>query len=330
MADYSIELINNQAKLENAVERLKSVSFFAVDIETIDWWNRQRERIALIQIAFPVSNGAVKVVVIDALAELNLKILSAPLESGSSVKIIHNAAFDAVRLLNHYKFKLAPIYDTMLAARRSGEKKYSLQAQAFTHLNLRLDKGAQQSDWSRRPLELKQISYAALDSYAALRLYEHQKKRNLNGTYHLKVGSDTVQRQLPLGEFKEGEFKESESVSPAIKKEAVPQNQSEIAARADSPTQSLPVRMSALLGIVSELPSRYGPDQLAVSVGSQRVGLAGWIVDRLMGRETDFDEDSARLAIADLIERKLIKLTLTRRLEATEKGSEAWLKIKPK
>ncbi len=322
MADYSIEVINNQAKLENLVERLARVSFFALDIETAEWWNRQREKIALIQIAFHARGGGIKVVIIDPLAGLELKILSVPLEAGSSVKIIHNAAFDATRLFNHYKFKLAPIYDTMLAARRSGEKKYSLQAQSIAHLNLHLDKGAQRSDWSRRPLDLKQISYAAMDSYAALRLYEHQLKRNLNGIYHLRDDLASLQRQLPLGDL-------MESVRPVIKTEAQPQSQSDIATETNTPAQSLPVPPTALLGIISELPSRYGPDQLAVSVGSERVGLAGWIVDSLLGRETDFDEDTARLAIADLIERQLIRFTTTRRLEATQKGLEVWLKIKP-
>jgi hypothetical protein len=324
MTDYSIEIINNQAKLENLVERLAHVSFFALDIETAEWWIRHRERISLIQIAFyaPGGGGRIKVVIIDALAGFDLKILSVPLQSSSAIKIIHNAAFDATRLFNHYKFKTAPIHDTMLAARRNGEKKYSLQAQSIVHLNLRLDKGTQRSDWSRRPLDFKQISYAALDSYAALRLYEHQLKRNLNGTYHLRDASASGQGQLPLDDL-------TETVSSATKQEALGQSQSAITADTNSPAQLLPVAVTALLGIISQLPSRYGPDQLAVSVGSERVGLAGWIVDRLLGRETDFDEDNARLVIADLIARKLIKFTATRRLEATQKGLEVWLKIKP-
>src|SRR6185369_9039823 len=45
-----------------------------------------------------------------------------------------------------------------------------------------------------------------------------------------------------------------------------------------------PIKLDAatlsLLGIVTELSGRYSPEQLAVSVGSERIGLAGWIVDR--------------------------------------------------
>ena len=320
MADYSIEIINNQSKLANLVAHLAAASVFAIDIETVDWWNRHQERIALIQIAFPTQRG-IKVVVIDALGELDLKTLGAPLESTSTTKIIHNAAFDATRLFNHYQFKVAPIHDTMLAARRNGEKTCSLQAQAAVHLNLHLDKGAQRSDWSRRPLDLKQISYAALDAYAALKLCQHQVKRNLNGAYRLKDPSSTIQGQLPLEDS-------PEPVRLAITQDSPAREQNNIPQETDSSTLNLTASLTALLGIISELPTRYGPDQLAVSVGSDRVGLAGWIVDRTLGKDADFDEGTARLVIADLLERKLVKMTDTRRLEATPEGNDLWRKLK--
>ncbi len=326
MADYTIEIINNQRKLANLLEGLASASEFAIDIETVDWWNRRCERIALVQIAFGTtssdSSGAVKVAVIDALSELDLKSLGAVLESSRAVKIIHNAAFDATRLFRHYKFKTAPIYDTMLAARRNGEKRCSLQSQVFTHLNLHLDKGGQRSDWSRRPLDLKQINYAALDAYAALQLYRHQLKRNLNGSYRLKDSSASLQGRLPLGGS-------SKQVNPATEQDVSPQNRNEATPETATSTIKLSAPLVALLGIISELPTRYGPESLSVSVGTGRIGLAGWIIDRTLGRDADFDEETARLAIAELFERQLIHLTETRRLEATEEGNRIWRKMKP-
>ncbi len=40
MLDYSIELINDQTRLTRLVECLASTPVIALDIETINWWNR--------------------------------------------------------------------------------------------------------------------------------------------------------------------------------------------------------------------------------------------------------------------------------------------------
>lgn len=128
-ADYRLEIINNQAKLENLVGQLASIGVLSLDIETIEWWNRQCEQVALIQLAFR-PDREIKVVVIDTLAEINTEALRPCLESDSTIKVIHNAAFDAVKLHKFYQMKVSPVFDTMLAARRNGEKKYSLVAQS--------------------------------------------------------------------------------------------------------------------------------------------------------------------------------------------------------
>jgi len=59
----------------------------------------------------------------------------------------------------------------------------------------------------------------------------------------------------------------------------------------------------ALLGIIAEQPSRYGPEQLAASVGEDRVGLAGWIIDPVIGGQADVDEEMAGDGIARLCKR---------------------------
>lgn len=81
--------------------------------------------------------------------------------------------------------------------------------------------------------------------------------------------------------------------------------------------------------MIAELPSRYGPERLAASVGEDRVGLAGWVVDRVLGSEAEVDEDAARDAIASLCGLGLVKLTPERRLEASPVGREAWLTRRP-
>lgn len=306
--DYRVALINDQPRLAMLCERLGSVAALALDIETINWWNPQAERVALIQIAYR-ADDALRVAVIDALARLDPVPLRAPLERGTATKVIHNAAFDAVKLARHYQISPAPIYDTMLAARRGGERRYSLKAQAEKHLNLPLDKSVRQSDWSLRPLSPKQLSYAAADAAAALLLYEHQTGRGLYGEYRLRARRVDEQGTLPLGDS-----------APRVGRAGRPT----AAERWPTANAGLSNTSLALLGIITELPSRYGPEHLVASVGEDRVGLAGWIIDRVLGEDADVDESTAKLSIADLCRHGLVKITPTRRLEANESGSTVW------
>jgi hypothetical protein len=322
MPDYRLEIVNRRTALARAADVLSSRSVVALDIETIEWWNRRREKISLIQFAYR-SGEEIKVVIVDALADCDVRLLRAPLESAATVKVIHNAAFDATKLLNHFQIQTAPIFDTMLAARRSGERNYSLRSQAAAHLNIHLNKSQQRSDWSRRPLDLKQLDYAARDAYAALLLYEHQKRRNLTGDYFLKENQKTSRQPLlPLDEESA-----KTDLSPTAAEDERRRTPERTVSSINAETELSPFER-AFLGIVGELSGRYHPEQLSVSVGTDRVGLAGWIADRFVGRETDIDEETAKMIIGDLCDRHLIRLNERQKLEITEKGEKSWREIK--
>lgn len=314
MLDFSLKFIGSPQELTSLVARMARVPALALDIETVNWWDRKVERVALIQLAFR-EGGQLRVAVIDALAGLALEELRPGFESNSVTKAIHNAAYDAVRLSRHFRIHTSPIHDTMLAARRGGERRYSLQAQAQAHLGVHLDKGEQRGDWARRPLSLTQLRYAALDAACTLLLYENQIKRGLAAGYQLRETSTTAQTSLPL----------SEAERPAPGLVEMPK----VNGAKASPAERLDAPALALLGVLTELDGRYSPERLAVSVGSERVGLAGWIIDRVLGREADVDEETAKLGIANLIERGLVGLNATRRLEATEAGRRLWIELKP-
>jgi hypothetical protein len=314
MLDFSIRHIGNPKELDTLVARLASAPALALDIETVNWWDRQVERVSLIQLAFR-EGDRLRVAVIDALAEFSLTPLQPSLELSPAVKAIHNAAYDAVRLSRHYRIHTSPIHDTMLAARRSGEKRYSLQAQVQAHLGVRLDKSEQRGDWARRPLALKQLRYAALDAACTLLLYENQIARGLSATYQLREMSPSTQTSLPL----------SDAEHPAPGLAEIPK----VAGAKATAGGGLNTPVVALLGVVTELNGRYSPERLAVSAGSERVGLAGWIIDQVLGREADIDEDTAKLGIAELLERGLVSLNAARRLEATEAGLRLWIQQKP-
>lgn len=308
MENYRVTYINDQARLAALADGLEAAVALALDIETAEWWDRRRERVSLVQLAYR-REGELRVAVVDALAPLDPAALRRPLEQGTAIKAVHNAAYDAARLARHYEIKVSPVHDTMLAARRSGERRYSLKAQAETHLGMRLDKEEQRADWGLRPLGPRQIAYAAADAAATLLLYEHQAGRGLRGDYRPRGETAVGQGALPLDAPAPGES----------------QNPPEGESRRRGPEGAeLSDAALALLGIVTELPSRYYPEQLAASVGGDRVGLAGWIIDQVLGREADVDESVAKEEIAGLCRLGLVRITPTRRLEAEEAGAALW------
>jgi len=310
--NYRITYVNDQGRLLALAESLGSLPALALDIETADWWNQRLERVSLIQLAYR-SGGELRVAVVDALAPIDPTALRGPLELDSSTKAVHNAAFDASRLLRHFGIGVKPIHDTMLAARCGGERRYSLRAQAETHLGLQLDKGEQRGDWGFRPLGPRQIEYAARDAAATLLLYEHQLGRGLRGDYKAGPEREGSQVDLPLSDSAPHPVPDPTPLSGDRSAQAQPRDDAELSGAA-----------LALLGIVAELPSRYYPEQLAASVGGDRVGLAGWIVDRVLGRDADVDESLAKEEIAGLCRLGLVRITPTRRLEATAPGEGIW------
>lgn len=337
MVDHKVEYIGTQASLAALLEKLQAAPVLALDIETINWWDRAAERVALVQLAFREAgreDGQIQVAVIDALAGLDLNLLRMPLELSLQIKAIHNAAYDAVRLARHFRIFTSPIHDTMLAARRGKEKKCSLQAQVAAHLGLLLDKTEQRGDWSRRPLSAQQLDYAALDATCTLLLYEKQIKRGLRGDYEVPRRIETPparQSELPLAELPPAELPLAQPSSGGGSLRIPALSQDQVARESEPPASSqLDPSELALLGIVSELGGRYSPEQLAASVGSERIGVAGWIVDGLIGVDADIDEESAQLTIAALCESGLLQLSLSRRLEATPDGRECWQRDKPR
>lgn len=305
MLEHTVEFIQTQPQLAELADRAAQVRALALDIETTNWWDREAEKVALVQLAFR-ENDHTHVAIIDTLAKVELEPLRHPLELSLATKAIHNASYDAVRLLRHYHISTSPIHDTMLAARRSGDKKCSLKAQAEAYLGLSLDKTEQRSDWSRRPLSNEQLHYASLDAACTLLLYEQQLERGLRGDFELRERASLRQPTLPLpAPILTDQIELPASTRPNVE--------------VDLEAASL-----ALLGIIAELGGRYSPEHLAVSVGSERVGLAGWIIDRTLGAEADIDEASAKQAIAALCEQQLARLSLTRRLEATTQGLQHW------
>ena len=55
--DFTLKFIKDAGDFQRLSALLVTLPAFALDIETTEWWNRHRERIALIQIAFRTEKG---------------------------------------------------------------------------------------------------------------------------------------------------------------------------------------------------------------------------------------------------------------------------------
>ena len=153
-------LITDSATLAALVERLSSAPFIAVDTEFMrenSYW----PELCLIQIASPEEAAAV-----DPKAEgIDLQpLLDLLVENDDVLKVVHAGGQD-LEIVHNLTGKVPhPLFDTQIAAMALGHGEqvgYSNLIESM--LGHVLDKGARFTDWSRRPLDKRQIDYAIAD-----------------------------------------------------------------------------------------------------------------------------------------------------------------------
>ena len=152
-------LITSSADLGALVERLSQQSFVAVDTEFMRE-NTYWPELCLIQVATTEEAAA-----IDPKAEIDLQpLLSLFVNNEDVLKIFHAGGQD-LEIIHNLTGKVPhPLFDTQIAAMALGHGEqigYSNLIESL--LGHSLDKGARFTDWSRRPLDKRQIDYAIAD-----------------------------------------------------------------------------------------------------------------------------------------------------------------------
>ena len=87
-------------------------------------------------------------------------------------KVFHAADYDIAVLARDFGFRLATLFDTMLACRFLGWTDFGLAAALHREFDLTIDKGPQRADWSQRPLSPSLEAYAAQDVSMLIPLHE--------------------------------------------------------------------------------------------------------------------------------------------------------------
>lgn len=273
---HAIKLLSDEAGINELLTAAADAHLLALDVETAYWWDKNAERLSLIQLAVPGAT-AVEVWIIDCFAGIDLKSIQQLMINTNIRKVIHNAGFDVKKLRKLANIHVENVYDTMLAAKRAGERGCSLAALAARHLGITLDKRWQRSDWARRPLVPEQLQYAANDVLTTLKLYHHQLERGFNG-YYRHQGRHVLHEEHPQITIFE----------QPVRAQCAPVPANETAAR-------------ALLQIVAQFPGRYSPQSLANCLGRERGGLPGWIVDQAITKEAFVDYQEALTIIFALV-----------------------------
>ena len=154
------DLITDSASLANLCSRLSSARFITVDTEFMrenSYW----PELCLIQIADEHEAAA-----IDPMADgIDLKpLLDLLTENDDVLKVFHAGGQDIEIVYNLTGKTPYPLFDTQIAAMALGQgEQIGYQNLVETYLGIAVDKGARFTDWSRRPLDKRQIEYAIGD-----------------------------------------------------------------------------------------------------------------------------------------------------------------------
>jgi ribonuclease D len=153
-------LITDSARLAELCDRLKQSPFVIVDTEFMRE-NTYYPELCLVQL----SDGKEAAAVDPMASGIDLKpMLDLLCDNEDVLKVFHAGGQDIEIFFNLTGKTPHPMFDTQIAAMALGQGEqvgYSNLVDLW--LNIQLDKGARFTDWSRRPLDKRQIDYAIGD-----------------------------------------------------------------------------------------------------------------------------------------------------------------------
>jgi ribonuclease D len=161
-------VIANAAQLGELLPVIESADRVAIDTEA-DSLHCYREKLCLLQISVPGRD-----IIVDPLANIDLAPLCAVLAKKEIV--LHGSDFDLRLLRRSVDFVANKIFDTVIAARLTGIREFSLAALVQKYFGIELTKSSQKANWAQRPLPARMAEYAVNDTRYLLPLAEHLEK----------------------------------------------------------------------------------------------------------------------------------------------------------
>jgi ribonuclease D len=159
--------IRDDEALARLAAELAAQPVVAMDTES-DSLHHFFEKTCLIQVG--LADG--RTFLIDPLVIGDMAPLGPVLAAPGIRKVFHAADYDIAVLARDFGFRLAGLFDTMLACRFLGWTDFGLAAALHREFGLTIDKGPQRADWSQRPLPPDLEAYAAQDVSMLIPLHE--------------------------------------------------------------------------------------------------------------------------------------------------------------
>ena len=270
-----MKLITTTDELTTFCKSLADAEFVAVDTEFM----RERTywpKLCLAQVAGPDDAAA-----IDALAEgIDLSPLDELMANPKVLKVFHAARQDLEIFYLRMNKVPAPLFDTQVAAMVCGHGEAASYESLATRLaKAKIDKSSRFTDWSRRPLSERQITYA-LSDVTHLRVVYEKLRRQLDKTGRLSwiaeemsvLNDPAIYRADPEQAWRRLKPRGASPRLLAILKEVAAWRE-RTAQRIDIPRQRL-LRDEQLLEIASHAPK--GIEDLAATRGLGRGFAEGW------------------------------------------------------
>jgi ribonuclease D len=293
-----MKLITKTDELAEFCKPLADAQFVTVDTEFM----RERTywpKLCLAQVAGPHDAAA-----IDALADgIDLSPLDELMANPKVLKVFHAARQDLEIFYLRMNRVPAPLFDTQVAAMVCGHGEAASYESLATKLaKARIDKSSRFTDWSRRPLSERQITYA-LSDVTHLRVVYEKLQRQLEKSGRLPWIAEEMAVLNDPGTYRADPEQAWRRLKPrgasprlmAVLKEVAAWRE-RTAQRIDIPRQRL-LRDEQLLEIASHAPKTI--EELAMTRGLGRGFAEGW-----QGREImEAIERARKLTDAELPQR---------------------------
>lgn len=192
-----IEVITSKAEADKAVDFLFSQTLLGIDTETRPSFKKGKQnKVALLQISTKHVCFLFRLNIIGLMPSL-IRLL----EDETIKKVglsLHDDIHSLTRLLvnSSTKLKIGSFVDLQNLVKEIGIEDMSLQKLYANFFHQKISKRQQLSNWESDVLTEKQKTYAAIDAWACINIYEEFNRLKQTGDYQLVIQEENIEENV--------------------------------------------------------------------------------------------------------------------------------------